>query len=65
VFPVRYEHHLHIECEAIPVTGRGGLQRCEMLRIPHFVDNRLIDDGEVVSLMHRPSTTLHELFFSH
>jgi hypothetical protein len=28
-------------CKAIPVTARGGLQGCEMLRIPHFLDNRL------------------------
>jgi hypothetical protein len=27
VFPVRYEHHLHIiKSKAVPVTGRGGLQ---------------------------------------
>jgi hypothetical protein len=25
VFPVRYEHHLHIKSKVIPVTGRGGL----------------------------------------
>jgi hypothetical protein len=24
VFPVWYEHHLHIKSKAIPVTGRGG-----------------------------------------
>jgi hypothetical protein len=27
--------------KAIPVTGRAGLQGCEMLRIPHCKDNRL------------------------
>jgi hypothetical protein len=39
------------ECKdkAIPVTGRGGLQVCEMLRIPHCLDNRLIDVGNAVS----------------
>jgi hypothetical protein len=26
---------------AIPVTGRGGLQSCEMLRIPYCLENRL------------------------
>jgi hypothetical protein len=31
----------------IPVTGHGGLQGCEMLRIPHFLDNWLIDGGWV------------------
>jgi hypothetical protein len=29
--------------KAIPVTGRGGLQGCKMLRIPHCLDNRLTD----------------------
>jgi hypothetical protein len=33
--------------KAIPVTGRRGLKGCEMLRIPHCQDNRLIDVGEV------------------
>jgi hypothetical protein len=28
VFPKRYEHHLHIESKAIPVTGRGGTSTC-------------------------------------
>jgi hypothetical protein len=32
--------------KAIPVTGRGGT--------PHFLDNRFIDGGEVVSLTRRP-----------
>jgi hypothetical protein len=41
VFPVRYEHHLHIRNKAIPVIGREGLQVCEMLRIPHCLDSRL------------------------
>jgi hypothetical protein len=32
--------------KAIPVKGRGDLQSCEMLRIPHCLDNRLIDGGK-------------------
>jgi hypothetical protein len=40
--------------KAIPVSGRGGPQSCETSRLPHFLDNRLTDGGEVVSLMHRP-----------
>jgi hypothetical protein len=36
---------------AIPVTGRGGPLGCETSRFPHFVDNQLTDDCEVVSLM--------------
>jgi hypothetical protein len=35
---------------AIPVTGRGGLYGCEMLRISHCVDNRLTVGGEAVRL---------------
>jgi hypothetical protein len=36
--------------KAIFATGRGGQQGCKTLRIPHFLDNRLTDGGEVVSL---------------
>jgi hypothetical protein len=32
--------------KAIPVTGRGGPQVCEKARLPHFLVNRLTDDGE-------------------
>jgi hypothetical protein len=32
--------------KAVPITGRGGLQGCEMLRIPHCLDTEL----EVVDL---------------
>jgi hypothetical protein len=35
--------------KAIPVTGCGGLQGCEMLRIPHCLDNRLEDGGNVLN----------------
>jgi hypothetical protein len=43
--------------KAIPVTGHGGLQGCETSRPPHFLDNRLTDGGEVVSLSHLPAFT--------
>jgi hypothetical protein len=36
--------------KAIPVTGRGGLQIYEMLRIPQCLGNRLTDGGKVVAL---------------
>jgi hypothetical protein len=39
--------------KAIPVTGRGALEGCEMSRLPHFIYNRLKDGGKVVSLMRR------------
>jgi hypothetical protein len=41
--------------KAIPVTCRGGPLVCETSRLSHFLDSRLTDDGEVVSLMRRPS----------
>jgi hypothetical protein len=34
-----------------------------MLRIPHCLDNRLTDGGEVGSLTRRPCSIPHELFF--
>jgi hypothetical protein len=41
----------------IPVIGREGLKGCEVLRIPHCLDNRLIDGGKAVSPKHRPHFT--------
>jgi hypothetical protein len=38
--------------KGIPVTGCGGPMGCEMLRLPNFLDNRLSNGNEVVSLMH-------------
>jgi hypothetical protein len=29
--------------KAILVIGRGGLQGCEILRLPHYIDNRITD----------------------
>jgi hypothetical protein len=40
--------------KAILVTGRGGPQGFQRLRLSHFLDNRLADGGEVVSLTRRP-----------
>jgi hypothetical protein len=39
--------------KAIPVTGRGGPYCCETSGLPHILDNRLTDGGEVVSLTRR------------
>jgi hypothetical protein len=33
-----------------PVTGCGGSYSCETSMFPHFLDNQLIDGGEVVKL---------------
>jgi hypothetical protein len=31
--------------KSIPATGHGGLQGCEMSKIPHCIDNLLTDGG--------------------
>jgi hypothetical protein len=41
---------MDIKGKAMPVTGCGGLLYCETSSLPHFLDNRLTDGGEVVSL---------------
>jgi hypothetical protein len=43
------------KCKAIPVTDHGGPQGRDKSRIPHFLNNRLTDGGEVVSLTRRPA----------
>jgi hypothetical protein len=35
--------------KTIPVTGREDLQVCEMLRIPHCIDNRLTVNCEMLA----------------
>jgi hypothetical protein len=42
---------------AIPLTGREGPYHCETSKLPHFLDSRLADGGEVVSLTRRPLFT--------
>jgi hypothetical protein len=44
---------IKLKNKTIPVTGRGDLYGCEMLRIPHCLDSRLTDGGAVVSLTRR------------
>jgi hypothetical protein len=44
---------LHIKEKAIAVTGRGDPYGCETSRLPHFLDNRLTNGGEVVSRTRR------------
>jgi hypothetical protein len=46
--------------KAISVTDREGPQGCETSRLPHFLDNRLTNGGEFVSLTRRPSFTPQE-----
>jgi hypothetical protein len=51
--------------KAIPTTGRGGPYGCETSRLPHFLGNRLIDDGGVVSLTRRPPFTPRKILGTH
>jgi hypothetical protein len=51
------------QAKAIPVTGRGRLQGCEMLRIPHCLENWLTDGGKVVSPTHRPQLTPQKHYY--
>jgi hypothetical protein len=53
-------HLKHKKGKAIPVTGREGPYGCETSRLPHFLDKRLTDGGEIVSLMRRPLFTTQE-----
>jgi hypothetical protein len=46
----------------MPVTDRGGIYGCEILRIQHCLENRLTDGGKVVSPTHRPRSTPQEHF---
>jgi hypothetical protein len=54
----------NVKSKAIPVTGRGGLQVCEMLKNPHCLVSRLTDGGKVVSPKHRPRSTPQKHYFS-
>jgi hypothetical protein len=40
----------HLNGKAIHVTGRGVTYGCETSRLPHFLDNRLADGGELSAL---------------
>jgi hypothetical protein len=42
--------------------GHEGPYFCEALRVPHYLDIRLIDGGKVVSLTHRPRFTAQEYY---
>jgi hypothetical protein len=35
---------------AIPVTGSGSPDDCESSRLPHFLDSRFIDGGDIANL---------------
>jgi hypothetical protein len=51
---------LKVKGNTIPVTGYGGPQGCKTSRLPHFLDNRFTDSGEIVSLTLWPPFTPQE-----
>jgi hypothetical protein len=50
-----------VKGKGVPVTGRKGPQGFETLRLPHFLDSRLTDGGEAVSLTRRPPFTFRKI----
>jgi hypothetical protein len=54
-----------IKGKAIPVTGRRVPYSCETSRLPHFLDNRLTDDGKVVILTRQPPFTRRKIPRTH
>jgi hypothetical protein len=56
----RCDHISNIKCNIILASGRGSPLCCETLRLPHFLDSRLTDDDEVVSLTRWPPFTPQE-----
>jgi hypothetical protein len=54
-----------VKGKAIPVPGVGGPQGCETSRLSHFLDNRLTDGGEVVSLTRVPPFTPRKIPGTH
>jgi hypothetical protein len=57
--------HGKVKGKAVPVIGREDPQGCERLRLPHFLDSRFIDGGEVVSLTRRPTFTPRKIPGTH
>jgi hypothetical protein len=56
-----YKFHCILKGKCIPVTLRRGLCGCETSRFPHFLNSRLTDGGEVVSLAHQPPFTPRQI----
>jgi hypothetical protein len=53
----------NLNSKAIAVTDPGGVLGCKTSRIPHFLDNRLIDGGEVVIMTRRPRFIHRKIFW--
>jgi hypothetical protein len=58
-----FVHSSSISKKRLPIKGRAGLNGGDVSRIPHFVDIRLTDGGEFVSLRRRPSFTPRKIFW--
>jgi hypothetical protein len=58
---------MKIQGKAIPATGRGGPQGCEISRLPHFLDNRLTDGAVRLSALSigQPSFTPRKIPGTH
>jgi hypothetical protein len=55
----------NVKDKAIPVTGCGGPYGCKTLRLLHFLDNRLTDGGEAVSLTLLPPFISRKILGTH
>jgi hypothetical protein len=64
ILPLKPEANIYMESvkKAIPVTVRGGLWGCEMLRALHCLESRLIYGGYFVSLSRSPPLYSSEIF---
>jgi hypothetical protein len=45
----KYLPLIKVKSKAIPIRGLAGLEGCEMLRIPHCLDNRLTVNCEILA----------------
>jgi hypothetical protein len=61
--PLNAPYFISHKSRAISLRGRGGLQSCEILRVPRCLDNRLTDGGKVVSPTHRPHFTPQKHYY--
>jgi hypothetical protein len=55
---MQHRGNSHATCgkkKVIPVTDYGGPYGCETSRLPHFLNNRLTNGGEVLSLTCQPA----------
>jgi hypothetical protein len=52
------------KAKAIPVTGRGSLWGCHMIRVPYYLNIRLTDGGKVVSPTHWPRSIPQKYYSS-